>query len=151
MKNLSFLFAITLSFNVFAGELETAIKAIQKIVPEGRSHGKTAEGYSCFVESYQGYLTIISKLPGCSTINYEENNSNRNACMSQFLVYFNENIKKSFIKKDYILLEVKSKDSEGYSSSITSKVEVKVADKINVTVSSNKGLVGYGNVLDCSI
>lgn len=151
MKTLSVLVLASMSFSVFANPFTDLENALSTVLNEREILGQDAKGNDCKISKYKGQVSIMNYAPGCID---ESTNTVDLDCFAQF--NYNQHpsrmsAKKLVLKNNYILAEVKSKDTEQYSSAVTSKIEINMGAKTTVKISDTKKLFGgFQRVQSCS-
>jgi hypothetical protein len=151
MKKLALLaLSCTFCFSAFATEIGDIDRAISRTIGDSvQREGVSSDGIKCTVSAGGGQVSILSHGPGCVDPSTSAIDTD---CLSSFETQFRKNtVKKIEISDRLVIAEVKTKDDEQYSSSVTTKIKIEVGNKTKVTVYSKKGLFGYNQVLDCSI
>jgi hypothetical protein len=154
MKLAVFTTLTVLSFSAFANPFDDLADAIERLVGVGEFVGTSSDGGKCKVSfSPNGQASVISYAPGCVDEAY---NTVALKCFSDF--NFNQSpsrmqMKKLELKAKSIVAEVKSKDSEQYSSSKTALIEVQATSSGTIVrISSDKKFMGgYKKVLSCRL
>ncbi len=151
MKKVFLFIIVAFSFQAFANPYSKLDQALEMALKSEKRNGISSKGKRCEVRKSGANVMVIDKSVGCTgpenTINIE--------CLSQFLYNQsaeNMSIKELEISQNQIIAEIKSKDTEEYTSAVTGKIEVEIGNKTFVRVSSKKKLLGgYKRVLDCII
>jgi len=142
---------LSISSPIFANPYMELDRSLEKVLKTERRFGISSSGKKCEVSKNGSQVMVIDLSVGC----IGENNTIGLECLSQFL--YNQSSEKMSIKEleiseNRIVAEIKSKDTEEYSSAVTGKIEVEIGTKTLVKVSSKKKLFGgYKRVLDCII
>ncbi|MFP5386242.1 MAG: hypothetical protein ACLGHN_09195 [Bacteriovoracia bacterium] len=151
MKKLLVLALASLSLTAMANPFNELDNALSNALVDSEIMGQSSDGSDCRINYYRGQVSIINLAPGC--IDASTNTVNLK-CLAQF--NYNQHPSRMTAKKlvitDYLILaEVKSKDSEQYSSAVTSKIEVKLGNRTEVKIYDTKNFIGrYKRTLDCS-
>ena len=151
MKKIITLTLLSLTFQVFANPYSQLDLALENVLKSETRTGRSSEGDKCEVWKNCSQVMVIIKSNDC----IGSGNSIKLECLSEFLYNQSEenmSVKELKISEDQIIAEIKSKDTEEYSSSVTGKIEVEIGKKTLVRVSSKKKLLGgFKRVLDCII
>jgi hypothetical protein len=151
MKKLLVLALASLSMTAMANPFNELDNALSNVLVDSEIMGRSSDGNDCRINYYRGQVSIISLAPGCIDAG---TNTVDLKCLAQFK--FNQHPSRMSAKQlvlgdKLIVAEIKSKDSEQYSSAVTSKIEVTIANETKVKIYDTKNFIGrYKRILDCS-